>query len=67
VTCTLSPRLRRFVRRKRGERQYAFRLESDVEDDGVSGHGNHRAFTSLIAGFTLAGMSLLVFRKNIFE
>ena len=59
--------LRRLVGRKRRERQNAFGLESDIENDGVGGHSNHRAFASLSARFLLAGMAVLVLGENIFE
>ncbi len=59
--------LRRRVRRKRRERENTFGFESDIENDGVGSQGNHSSFASLSARFLLAGMTVLVLGKNIFE
>src|SRR5208282_917539 len=60
-------RLWRLVGRERGERQNAFGLESDVENDGVCGQGNDGSLASLSAAFLLWGMTLFVLGKNVFE
>jgi hypothetical protein len=67
VTCTLSPGLGGLSAGKRGERQNAFGFVSDIENDGVGGHGDDRAFAALGAGFLLAGVALLVLGKDVFE
>ncbi len=67
VTCTLSPGFGGSSAGKRGERQNTFGLESDVENDGVGGNGDDRAFAALGAGFLLAGVAVLVLGKNILE
>ena len=59
--------LRRFVGRECAERENTFGLESDIEDDGVGGHGNHRALAALGGWIPLARMALLVLRENVFE
>ena len=50
-----------------GERQNAFGLESDIEDDRVGGNGDYRAFQLFAAVFALMGMALLELREQVAE
>ena len=59
--------LGRLIGWKRGKGENAFGLVSDIENDGVGGHGNHGAFAALFSGLALAGMALLILGKRVFE
>src|SRR5580765_2228017 len=56
-----------FAGTKRRERQNAFSLETDIEQDGVSRERNHSGFYPFASLFRLVGMALLVLVKNVFE
>ena len=51
---------------QRGEREDAFGLVADVEEDCLCGHGDHRAF-QLFAALGLARVALLELRENVAE
>ena len=65
MTCTLSPGFGGLSARKRGEGQNAFGLESDVENDGVGGHGNYGAFASLTCRLALLREWLCSYSEKI--
>src|SRR5215472_7787783 len=58
-----------FARRKRGERQNAFSLKADIEQDGISGKRDDGGFNPAAAFFVLrlVRVALLELRKNVFE
>ena len=49
------------------QRQNALALETDVEEDRVTGDNNHRAHELFAAIFSFTRMALLVLRKQVAE
>ncbi len=52
---------------ERSQRNDAFGLETNIEEDGLGRNGDHRSFELFSVIFLLAGMGLFVLRENIFE
>ena len=67
VTGNFVARLGRFAVLKRRQRQNAFRLVPDVEENRIAGHGDHGAFQLPAAVFDFVRMALLKLRKQIAE
>jgi len=56
-----------FARAQGSQRQNAFALEADVEEDRFTGNNDHSAYDLFAAVFALPRMAFFVLRKHVAE